>query len=1587
MKLRSTVNPPGRRTLAYRIATRGTLMEFMTALASVPAIHGTKLVNPIARLPMTPGEGFVPALFDAWATVGDVLTFYQERIANEGFVGTATDSFSRRQLIAMLGRAPLPALSATTVFAFTMSTAKGSPSSAIVPAGTPITASPPPDGSPAPVFETDADVVVRGEWNALPLVFAPPDVPVIDASSDSVTLAGADLGVLKTGSPLVVRRVSAGGSDVDTVVTIADVVPDAVTKTAFVRWTGPAIQGDGTPQFFAFRTSVGLFGANAPDWNDVPEAMKARYAQRRGGVTSSRDGISWTAPDAGTLGVDVVDVRFANGTLYALTAGAIVRADATRWTRIVPRTSGTLSAFAFANAAMYAGTDRGEVVVSNDAGASWTAVGAGKALAGIPIHALAVRGVAGSVPVVFAATDRGFAFAADDGSAWHFANAGFGVRNDDMPAPVAIGALAMRGTTLLAATSAGVRTRDVAATDGIPSGKWVERGIPGVPDGTPFTGVAFADVTAYAAGPSGLYRADASWRWARVAADVVAASPSVVDADGTTVIVAAPNGIAISRDRGATWSAAASPTGAHASAVSIARGSQSAAYAVPLEDYPADWPQMPLSGTSVDLERVVPALAPDAVVALVDARAETAKPAAIAARVANAYTTRKSRSEFPQTGLVTHVDLGGTDRAPSPDVSTFMRRTTRFYYDARTFGVAPATAAPMQTVDGSFVTIDASTTPLPCGRLVAVYGQPVRARVVGLAGGIRRIAPSNAVYGLAGLDVRSMAASPDGTTLYAGTTQDVWRQGGTGAFERWGVATDDRRPVPAMRAIAASPNAVIACADVDADASVAGRIFVRAADGAQWNLAAGPHGVMTVLAPSAAEATFYAGGAGLWRSADGTAWTAVTETGAPAATTSVTALAWAADGRTLLAGTRGGSVYVRGAGGTWTRRAHGLPNVAVLCIATSATRWWAGTDGHGVYAADPARDAWSAVKLALEPGLHSVRALAFETTLYAAVRGYGIVGEDAVLDRGIGNDVRGLVVRPDGVLAASRAGTVLATRSAVDQEISLRDVGAVDGSYAGDLGRGIIPAGLRAQLGSQVTIPAKATVCSVGTGRWLVSATPAYRSDRSTDPAIAAAANGMSDLLLRAHPVNETIIVAGARSYVLEQPPQAATPGSDGALVWAVRTSDGHRASFVASAGDAEFAPAGRDDAFAGESNVVASATVRPEGASTALAFATSLARVYDGSTVQLLGNCAAGSHGASGPTYEAIGNGDASQPNQAFALKRRDLSVLEDADGTLIPQIAVMVRPSVPRTAITSAAALRGADVAATGVVWRYVTSLAGASPEDRVYTLRFGDDGITTVVFGDGVNGSRLPTGAENVLAKYRSGNGPSGNIAAGSTLVMQKRSGGVVGVRNPVAASGGAAAQPATDALANAQAGLRALQRIVSLADLEDFAVSRTGIVKSKLRVADGIAYLTLVGPNGTTIDSGLKRELTEAIRGSGGAAIHVRIEDPERRYVRFGARLHVTADADRDDVAARALQRVRTAFAFERRALGEPLPSARVVETLQETPGVLAVTLTSFYEASWSAAIPPDASGDAGSATGAQLLLLDPDPSAVVVEAGP
>ena len=95
----------------------------------------------------------------------------------------------------------------------------------------------------------------------------------------------------------------------------------------------------------------------------------------------------------------------------------------------------------------------------------------------------------------------------------------------------------------------------------------------------------------------------------------------------------------------------------------------------------------------------------------------------------------------------------------------------------------------------------------------------------------------------------------------------------------------------------------------------------------------------------------------------------------------------------------------------------------------------------------------------------------------------------------------------------------------------------------------------------------------------------------------------------------------------------------------------------------------------------------------------------------------------------------------------------------------------------------------------------------------------------FGDGVNGARLPTGVNNVVATYRIGAGAASPPAGKLTVIAQSYP-GLRSVLNPVAVGGGADPDPPDQIRRYAPRSVLTFGRAVSVFDYEALAAQAPG-----------------------------------------------------------------------------------------------------------------------------------------------------------------
>lgn len=400
-------------------------------------------------------------------------------------------------------------------------------------------------------------------------------------------------------------------------------------------------------------------------------------------------------------------------------------------------------------------------------------------------------------------------------------------------------------------------------------------------------------------------------------------------------------------------------------------------------------------------------------------------------------------------------------------------------------------------------------------------------------------------------------------------------------------------------------------------------------------------------------------------------------------------------------------------------------------------------------------------------------------------------------------------------------------------------------------------------------------------------------------------------------------------------------------------------------------------------SEIVVLDTVQHAGGFTTLHFASpGLQFRYLRETMTLSANVVDATHGES--VTEVLGSGDASVPNQGFVLRK----------------------PPLTYTASTGAGgAASTLEVRVDGVAWREVPSLYGLSAADQAFLVRRADDAGVGVVFGDGVQGARLPTGVENVVAGYRSGIGTEAMVRPGSLSLLMTRPLGIGGVTNPLAASGAADPEQRDEARANAPLTVLAMDRIVSLQDAQDFSRAFAGIGKSSavalwrngkrwihLTVAAAAAVPDAGGPGSGMADhragasSPRRTNLEAAIRAAKEPSISVRLDTYQPLFFNVAAKVLIDPRLRWADVEQAVRSALLSAFGFEQRSFAQPVAVVEVGTTIQRVPGVVFVDIDALYRFDQSASLPAAGllpadrvfwdDGQAEPASLSQLLLVNP-----------
>ncbi len=391
------------------------------------------------------------------------------------------------------------------------------------------------------------------------------------------------------------------------------------------------------------------------------------------------------------------------------------------------------------------------------------------------------------------------------------------------------------------------------------------------------------------------------------------------------------------------------------------------------------------------------------------------------------------------------------------------------------------------------------------------------------------------------------------------------------------------------------------------------------------------------------------------------------------------------------------------------------------------------------------------------------------------------------------------------------------------------------------------------------------------------------------------------------------------------------------------------------------------DDTGEAVSEVMTLKKAEPYDGVTRLTFTERLVYRYRRESVEINANVARATHGET-QKDEVLGSGDGSRRFQRFTLKKKPLTYV---------------------SAATASGAESTLDVRVGGVLWEEVPSLYQLGAGRRAYLTRLADDGTVTVQFGDGINGARLPTGTENVTARYRVGLGLDGMtmVDAGQISLLMTRPLGVKSVVNPLAPTGAADLETLDEARENAPLTVLTLDRIVSLQDFEDFTRAFAGIGKAQATLLwNGerrLIHLTVAGADGSAVpeESDLYDNLRDAIDAARHVDEQVELDTYAALTFTLEARVLVDAAYVAEDVLAAVREALVAAFSFEARAFGQTVTASEVLAVAQQAhPGVVAVDLERL-DGRDPFAFPRLPAGiarwESGVILPAQLLTVDPD----------
>lgn len=283
----------------------------------------------------------------------------------------------------------------------------------------------------------------------------------------------------------------------------------------------------------------------------------------------------------------------------------------------------------------------------------------------------------------------------------------------------------------------------------------------------------------------------------------------------------------------------------------------------------------------------------------------------------------------------------------------------------------------------------------------------------------------------------------------------------------------------------------------------------------------------------------------------------------------------------------------------------------------------------------------------------------------------------------------------------------------------------------------------------------------------------------------------------------------------------------------------------------------------------------------------------------------------------------------------------LGTSDGTSDQQIALATKSVIDGS--VSLSINEGAGPA----TWSFIEHLIDAGPTDPVFTTNTDAFGVTSVEFGDGLNG-KIPTGGSPMVATYRVGGGTVGNVGGGSINVIVSAPPEVTSVFNSADAVGGTDPETNDQIRVNAPRALSALHRAVTLDDYANLSLAVSGVAKAK---ATGLSYTNItvyIAPIGGGAPSPvLLSRVSDYLADKKMVNAAVTVDPAVYVQITITAGVYVADGYAQSAVVTAARNALSDVLNFDAVDFGEHLTISDVYAALAATPGVVYANLTALY----------------------------------------